>query len=44
VIEQGFEMGRPSILELSFTSSLGEVKKVQVKGKAIVVSQGEIEV
>jgi predicted PhzF superfamily epimerase YddE/YHI9 len=37
-------MGRPSILELSFTSSLGEVKKVQVKGKAIVVSQGEIEV
>ena len=44
VIEQGFEMGRPSILELSFTSSLGEVNKVEVKGKAIVVSQGEIEV
>ena len=43
VIEQGFEIGRPSILEMSFTSSSGKVEKVHVKGKAVVVSQGEIE-
>jgi trans-2,3-dihydro-3-hydroxyanthranilate isomerase len=43
VIEQGFEINRPSILEMSFTSSSGKVEKVHVKGKAVVVSQGEIE-
>ncbi len=44
VIEQGFEINRPSILEMSFTSSSGKVEKVHVKGKAVVVSQGEMEV
>ena len=44
VIEQGFEIGRPSILEMSFVSSMGKVEKVHVKGKAVVVSQGEIQI
>lgn len=43
-IEQGFEMGRPSILEMSFESKMSKVTKVQVKGKAIIVSRGEIEI
>ena len=44
VIEQGFEIGRPSILKMSFESTMGEVTKVHVKGSAIIVSQGELEI
>ena len=43
IIEQGFEMGRPSILEMSFETKMGTVTKVQVKGRATIISQGEID-
>lgn len=44
VIEQGFEIERPSILKMSFESSKGDVTKVHVRGNAIIVSQGELEI
>src|SRR5918999_2331194 len=42
VMEQGFEMGRPSILELEADKRDGKVIAVRVGGDAIVVSEGEI--
>ncbi|MGH9171716.1 MAG: PhzF family phenazine biosynthesis protein [Acidimicrobiales bacterium] len=40
VIEQGAEMGRPSILHASAHGSAGAVTRVEVGGAAIVVAQG----
>ncbi|MEX1186510.1 MAG: PhzF family phenazine biosynthesis protein [Gemmatimonadaceae bacterium] len=40
-IEQGFEMGRPSILELECDVRGGIVYTVRVGGNAVIVSQGE---
>jgi trans-2,3-dihydro-3-hydroxyanthranilate isomerase len=42
VVEQGFEMGRPSILEIEVEKAGGEVKAVRVGGKAVMVAEGEI--
>lgn len=42
VVEQGFEMGRPSILEIEVEKVGGEVKAVRVGGKAVLVSEGEL--
>ncbi len=44
VIEQGFEMGRPSILAIEADKSGGEVTAVRVGGASVLVSEGTIAV
>lgn len=43
VVEQGFEMGRPSILEIEVERSNGDITAVRVGGGAVLVSEGSIE-
>jgi phenazine biosynthesis protein PhzF family len=43
VVEQGFEMGRPSILQIEVEKSDGSVTAVRVGGEAVMVSEGSIE-
>ncbi|HKV50661.1 MAG TPA: PhzF family phenazine biosynthesis protein [Gemmatimonadaceae bacterium] len=43
VVEQGVEMGRPSVLEIVVEKSGGEIKSVKVGGETVMVSEGEIE-
>jgi trans-2,3-dihydro-3-hydroxyanthranilate isomerase len=42
-IEQGYEMGRPSVIELALTLSHGALTAASIGGEAIIVSRGEIE-
>lgn len=42
VIEQGFEMGRPSILVAEADKSAGEITALRVGGAAVIVSSGEM--
>jgi trans-2,3-dihydro-3-hydroxyanthranilate isomerase len=44
VIEQGFEMGRPSLMELSMDIEGGKLGTVRIGGPAVRVAQGQIEV
>jgi trans-2,3-dihydro-3-hydroxyanthranilate isomerase len=44
VIEQGFEMGRPSILEVEADKAGNAVTAVRVGGASVLVSEGQIEV
>jgi trans-2,3-dihydro-3-hydroxyanthranilate isomerase len=44
VIEQGYEMGRPSLLELTLTMRTGTLRLATVGGSSIVVTEGTIEV
>lgn len=41
-IEQGFEMGRPSLLELECDVRRGKLAAVRVGGAAVIVSEGEL--
>ena len=43
VMEQGFEMGRPSILELEADKRDGAIAAVRVAGEAVLVSEGAME-
>jgi len=43
VIEQGYEMGRPSIIELTLKIGGGKLTGASVGGGAVVVSEGTIE-
>jgi trans-2,3-dihydro-3-hydroxyanthranilate isomerase len=43
VIEQGYEMGRPSLLRLSLTLRGGVLEAALVGGDAVIVSEGAIE-
>ncbi len=43
VIEQGYEMGRPSQIELGMTVEGGELTRATIGGSAIIVSDGHIE-
>lgn len=43
VIEQGYEMGRPSQIELGMTVEGGALTRATIGGSAIVVSDGHIE-
>ncbi len=43
-IEQGFEMGRPSVLEISAAMGAEGVEATRVAGKAVLVSSGRITV
>jgi trans-2,3-dihydro-3-hydroxyanthranilate isomerase len=42
-IEQGYEMGRPSLLRLSLTMRAGALASARVGGDAVVVCEGTIE-
>ena len=44
VIEQGFEMGRPSLIALSMLVGRGKLEAVRIGGHAVRVSAGTIEV
>lgn len=43
VIEQGFEMGRPSLLHLEVDKQGGEITGVRVGGSSVLVSEGTLE-
>lgn len=43
-VDQGFEMGRPSRLEIEADISGGEITSIRVSGRSVMVSQGEIEI
>ncbi len=42
-IEQGYEMGRPSLIELTLTLAGGKLAAASIGGAAVVVSEGAIE-
>jgi trans-2,3-dihydro-3-hydroxyanthranilate isomerase len=42
-IEQGFEMGRPSLIELSVAMRAGALASASVGGPAVIVTEGTIE-
>jgi trans-2,3-dihydro-3-hydroxyanthranilate isomerase len=44
VVEQGFEMGRPSLLHLEVDKRNGEIVAVRVGGSSVMVSEGTMEV
>jgi trans-2,3-dihydro-3-hydroxyanthranilate isomerase len=43
VIEQGYEMGRPSLISLSMTINGGKLTAGAIAGEAVVVSEGTLE-
>ena len=43
VMEQGFEMGRPSILEIEVSKSEGKITAVRVGGESVVVCEGRMQ-
>lgn len=43
-VEQGFEMGRPSLLEVEADKREGEITAVRVGGRCVMVSEGVMEV
>jgi trans-2,3-dihydro-3-hydroxyanthranilate isomerase len=44
VVEQGFEMGRPSILEVEADKKNGRVTAARVGGKTVVVCEGQMNI
>ena len=44
IIEQGFEMGRPSLITLSFECEQGKLTMVRIGGEAVRVTSGRLEV
>ena len=44
VIEQGYEMGRPSLITLSLQVERGKLAAVRIGGHAVRVAEGKIEV
>ena len=42
IIEQGFEMGRPSFIEMSMLIKQGKLETVRIAGHAVRVSEGSI--
>jgi len=44
IVEQGFEMGRPSLLEIEVDKSRGETTSVRVGGKSVMVCEGEMRI
>jgi trans-2,3-dihydro-3-hydroxyanthranilate isomerase len=43
-IEQGFEMGRPSIIDVEVDKRGGQISAIRVGGESVMVSQGRMEV
>jgi trans-2,3-dihydro-3-hydroxyanthranilate isomerase len=44
IVEQGFEMGRPSLIRLEMTVAGGALSNVRIGGDAIMVAEGMLEV
>jgi trans-2,3-dihydro-3-hydroxyanthranilate isomerase len=44
IVEQGFEMGRPSILELEADKRDGEITATRVGGASVLVSRGTMRI
>ena len=44
VIEQGFEMGRPSLLDLEADKQNSQLSAIRVGGHSVLVSQGEMNI
>jgi trans-2,3-dihydro-3-hydroxyanthranilate isomerase len=44
ILEQGFEMGRPSLIRLEMTVSGGRLSAVRIGGEVVAVAAGELEV
>ena len=44
VVEQGFEMGRPSLLHLDIDKSAGRITAVRVGGHSVLVSEGTLRI
>jgi trans-2,3-dihydro-3-hydroxyanthranilate isomerase len=44
IVEQGFEMGRPSILEVEADVARGAVTAVRVGGATVMVARGTMEI
>ena len=44
VVEQGFEMGRPSILEVEADKADGDITAIRVGGSTVLVSEGTMEI
>lgn len=44
VVEQGFEMGRPSIIEIEVDRVAGQIEAVRVGGSSVMVCEGWMEV
>ncbi|HUQ82865.1 MAG TPA: PhzF family phenazine biosynthesis protein [Gemmatimonadaceae bacterium] len=42
VVEQGFEMGRPSIIEIEADKAAGSITAVRVGGRTVLVSKGQL--
>jgi trans-2,3-dihydro-3-hydroxyanthranilate isomerase len=42
VVEQGFEMGRPSILEVEADKKAGRTTAARVGGRTVLVCEGEM--
>jgi trans-2,3-dihydro-3-hydroxyanthranilate isomerase len=43
IVEQGFEMGRPSILEIEADKKAGAITAVRVGGRTVLVCDGTME-
>ena len=44
LVEQGVEMGRPSLIEVEADKKGGEIIAVRVGGSSVIVSEGAMEV
>jgi trans-2,3-dihydro-3-hydroxyanthranilate isomerase len=44
VVEQGFEMGRPSLLHVEADKAGGRIAAVRVGGKSVLVSEGSLQI
>ena len=44
VIEQGYEMGRPSLIDLQVVIREGALQSAEIGGHAVVVARGHIEI
>ncbi|MGK7876894.1 MAG: PhzF family phenazine biosynthesis protein [Xenococcaceae cyanobacterium] len=44
VVEQGFEMGRPSLLQVEADKENGKIKEIRVGGSSVLVSEGIMEI
>ena len=42
VVEQGYEINRPSIIEMSFTQKNHKIESVKIRGNAVIFSEGKI--
>jgi len=42
VVEQGFEIGRPSLIEVEVDVTDGAITEVRVGGQVVIVAEGDL--